>query len=591
MRIFRIIAIAAAICLLIAAAVFALDVIVTNAPYNAAGNGTTNDRAAIQSAIDAVNAAGGGKVTLPGGYTFLAGNLDLKSNVTFEILGTLQQSNTISHYSQSTSMGKTHCGAYNWCDWYFFNYPIIYGASGVNNVTVKGPGTIRAAWGGSGGSTIFCALIGFWKVTNFTIQDLTMANAGSYHVAIWGCTGGTISRVTTRNPNGESYNGDGFSIQNDQNIVLDHDSCIGTSDDACYIWSAYNDPRHGSNGAHNSGGWWNADNPQASRNIEIKNCYFSPRNTKAFAFFPWGNENPDKSKNEISNIYVHDNAFGISAGAWSFCLQTLDEKGNTGCVPMSNITFVNNTYGSPQKEFQNSPTITDCVLDFTGWNGTLVRPSTFQNAGFETNGTPYWSLMKNSNSASAGAKNDAVSQTGAWYGFIDQLADGDAKIYQGLYLPANTYTFAAKVQSSGATAQLMALTKNNTVLAAKNFSNTSWADQCVSFTTSGTDIVRLGIQRGAATGGWARIDDARLVTGNSCAMSAALPSNTGVSAGATPKAGSLVYNLQGKILCRIAPAAGKACELSGEGAGVFCIVCEKGKFGEVRLVRTNARRR
>ena len=51
------------------------------ADYSAAGNGTTDDRAAIQAAIDAVHAAGGGTVTLTAGKTFLSGNLILRSNV------------------------------------------------------------------------------------------------------------------------------------------------------------------------------------------------------------------------------------------------------------------------------------------------------------------------------------------------------------------------------------------------------------------------------------------------------------------------------------------------------------------------------
>ena len=41
----------------------ALDVNVINAPYNAVGDGSSNDRPAIQQAIDDVNAAGGGTVT------------------------------------------------------------------------------------------------------------------------------------------------------------------------------------------------------------------------------------------------------------------------------------------------------------------------------------------------------------------------------------------------------------------------------------------------------------------------------------------------------------------------------------------------
>ena len=77
----------------------AMDVSVLS--YGAVGNGTTNDRAAIQAAIDAVNAAGGGTVNLPGGYTFLTGDLRLKSNVTLNLNANavLKESQNTAHYA------------------------------------------------------------------------------------------------------------------------------------------------------------------------------------------------------------------------------------------------------------------------------------------------------------------------------------------------------------------------------------------------------------------------------------------------------------------------------------------------------------
>lgn len=51
--------------------------------YGAAGDGKTDDAAAIQRAIDECAAAGGGKVLFPRGYTFLSGPLSLASNIEY----------------------------------------------------------------------------------------------------------------------------------------------------------------------------------------------------------------------------------------------------------------------------------------------------------------------------------------------------------------------------------------------------------------------------------------------------------------------------------------------------------------------------
>lgn len=56
--------------------------------YGAAGDGTTDDRPAIQAAIDAVNSAGGGLVWLPQGNYLINTPLTMKSNVVLKGVGT-----------------------------------------------------------------------------------------------------------------------------------------------------------------------------------------------------------------------------------------------------------------------------------------------------------------------------------------------------------------------------------------------------------------------------------------------------------------------------------------------------------------------
>jgi hypothetical protein len=50
---------------------------VTQAPYNARGDGTTTNTTAIQTAINDVNARGGGTVKIPGPGVYLSGPLTL----------------------------------------------------------------------------------------------------------------------------------------------------------------------------------------------------------------------------------------------------------------------------------------------------------------------------------------------------------------------------------------------------------------------------------------------------------------------------------------------------------------------------------
>lgn len=53
--------------------------------HGATGDGTTLDTAAIQAAVEACAAAGGGIVVLPAGGTYLSGTITLRSHVEFHV--------------------------------------------------------------------------------------------------------------------------------------------------------------------------------------------------------------------------------------------------------------------------------------------------------------------------------------------------------------------------------------------------------------------------------------------------------------------------------------------------------------------------
>jgi polygalacturonase len=83
--------------------------------FGAFGDGQTNDTAAMQSAIDACTAGGGGRVRLAAGKTFLCGSLVVKSNVEIhlEAGAVLQASHNADDYSRSLIAGRSQAAHWN----------------------------------------------------------------------------------------------------------------------------------------------------------------------------------------------------------------------------------------------------------------------------------------------------------------------------------------------------------------------------------------------------------------------------------------------------------------------------------------------
>ena len=77
--------------------------------HGAVGAATALDTVAIQAAIDACAAGGGGTVCLPAGRTYRAGSFELKSNIEFRVeRGAVSDRVVQSHVLYGVSAAEDH---------------------------------------------------------------------------------------------------------------------------------------------------------------------------------------------------------------------------------------------------------------------------------------------------------------------------------------------------------------------------------------------------------------------------------------------------------------------------------------------------
>jgi len=203
--------------------------------YGAVGDGETNDGPAIQKTIDACALAGGGRVLIPSGKTYISGLILLKSNVDFhiEIGACLKASKNKEDYpqheytnTQTGSMGNS-----------LENPHSLICAIRQNNITISGRGSI------DGNAEAFMDIITQYHISGITyprpklvfigdckhvnIVDITLVNASTWVIHPAACEDVNISGIRIIN---------NLSMANSDGIDPDH--CKNVRITNCYIETA-----------------------------------------------------------------------------------------------------------------------------------------------------------------------------------------------------------------------------------------------------------------------------------------------------------------------------------------------------------------
>ncbi len=282
---------------------------VTAAPYNAVGDDVTNDRVAIQRAIDDVSAAGGGEVLVPVGRTFLTGSLMLRSGVTLRLDGTLRQSQTVGDYGKAPVPGLDMPTDIPWHRAYFHNDPLI-GAVGVHDVAVVGSGLLQMTYQSDQTRRIDVIPVGFYEARRFALRGITIREARTTIITMLHSSDGTVANVDVATS--RDLGADGIVVSGSQRIKVLHNR-VRTSDDGVVLETKHLDPR-------DENSWWSSATSTPLKEVElayndIEN--FGVRN--AIAFLPWASTPADKRDAEISDLWIHDNRLTSLNDTWVNC--------------------------------------------------------------------------------------------------------------------------------------------------------------------------------------------------------------------------------------------------------------------------------
>jgi polygalacturonase len=196
--------------------------------YGATGNGTTLDSPAINNAIAAAGAAGGGIVAFPSG-NYLCGSIHLTNNIT------LYLSNSAVVLASATNIDTHEANAFSQYQdegHSYFHDSLIWGEN-LTNITFAGPGEINGNGGlttgnpsvASPGDKALCLV----SCSNVVITGITITKGGHFGILADACSNMLVSGAQIL----ESTSRDGFNLIDSSDVVVSNCVIQGSDDSMC----------------------------------------------------------------------------------------------------------------------------------------------------------------------------------------------------------------------------------------------------------------------------------------------------------------------------------------------------------------------
>jgi polygalacturonase len=202
--------------------------------YGATGNGTSNDTAAIDRAITAANAAGGGTVQFPAGTYRSPNSIHLKSNVTIQLdTGSTIMGASGTGYDKPESNPNDQYQDYGHSH---FHNAMIWGDR-LTNIGFVGSGTIDGGGNlitGNPGSGQADKIISLTRCENLTVSGIRLRRGGHFAMLLNGCKG-VVSDHLVIDTAGDR---DGWNIISTQDVTITNGNFAG-NDDALAFKSDY----------------------------------------------------------------------------------------------------------------------------------------------------------------------------------------------------------------------------------------------------------------------------------------------------------------------------------------------------------------